>query len=78
MPGDELEDRAEALALNHDTFSRNTRTQLKQVLDALRERMTPPAPPLAQDRHHQFIRESMFPHGSSGLGAEPHGTQARI
>ena len=47
MPGDELEDRAEALALNHDTFSRNTRTQLKQVLDALRERMTPPAPPRA-------------------------------
>ena len=31
--------------MNHDTFSRNTRTQLKQVLDALRELMTPPDPP---------------------------------
>jgi hypothetical protein len=28
-----------------DTFSRNTRNQLKQVFDALRELMTPPDPP---------------------------------
>ena len=41
----ELEDKTEALALNHDTFSRNTRAQLKQVFDALRELMTPPDPP---------------------------------
>lgn len=41
----ELEDKTEALAMNHDTFSRNTRTQLKQVFDALRELMTPPDPP---------------------------------
>lgn len=41
----ELEDKTEALALNHDTFSRNTRNQLKQVFDALRELMTPPEPP---------------------------------
>jgi hypothetical protein len=33
------------IALNHDTFSRNTRNQLKQVFDALRELMTPPGPP---------------------------------
>ena len=38
----ELEERTEGLALNHDTFSRNTRNQLKQVFDALRELMTPP------------------------------------
>ncbi len=31
--------------MNHDTFSRNTRNQLKQVFDALRELMTPPDPP---------------------------------
>jgi hypothetical protein len=31
--------------LQHDTFSRNTRNQLKQVFDALRELMTPPDPP---------------------------------
>jgi hypothetical protein len=41
----ELEDKTEALAMNHDTFSRNTRAQLKQVFDALRELMVPPDPP---------------------------------
>ena len=41
----ELEQKTEALAMGHDTFSRNTRTQLKQVVDALRELMTPPDPP---------------------------------
>jgi hypothetical protein len=41
---DELEHKTEALAMNHDTFSRNTRAQLKQVFDALRELMTPPEP----------------------------------
>lgn len=42
---DALEAKTEALALQHDSFSRNTRVQLKQVFDALRELMTPPAPP---------------------------------
>ncbi len=41
----ELEEKTEALAMNHDTFSHNTRAQLKKVLDALRELMTPPDPP---------------------------------
>jgi len=41
----ELEDKTEVLAMNHDTYSRNTRNQLKQVFDALRELMTPPDPP---------------------------------
>lgn len=41
----ELEDKTEALAMNHDTFSHNTRSQLKKVFDALRELMTPPDPP---------------------------------
>ena len=41
----ELEEKTEALAMQHDTFSRNTRNQLKQVFDALRELMTPPDPP---------------------------------
>jgi hypothetical protein len=41
----ELEDKTEALAMNHDTFSRNTRAQLREVFDALRELMTPPDPP---------------------------------
>ena len=41
----ELEEKTEVLAMQHDTFSRNTRNQLKQVFDALRELMTPPDPP---------------------------------
>lgn len=41
----ELEEKTEALSLSHDSFSRNTRNQLKQVFDALRELMTPPEPP---------------------------------
>lgn len=40
----ELEETTERLAMQHDTFSRNTRGQLKQVFDALRELMTPPEP----------------------------------
>jgi ORF6N domain len=41
----ELEDKTDTLAMQHDTFSRNTRVQLKQAFDALRELMTPPDPP---------------------------------
>ena len=42
---DSLEEKTELLAMQHDTFSRSTRVQLKQVFDALRELMTPPEPP---------------------------------
>ena len=41
----ELEMKTECIELSHDAFSRNTRAQLKQVFDALRELMTPPDPP---------------------------------
>lgn len=41
----ELEETTEGLAMQHDTFSRNTRAQLKQVFDVLRELMTLPEPP---------------------------------
>ncbi len=40
-----LEDKTEALAMSHDTFSRNTRNQLRQVFDALHELTMPPDPP---------------------------------
>jgi ORF6N domain len=40
----ELEMKTESLALSHDTFSRNTRLQLRQLLDAVRELTTPPEP----------------------------------
>jgi len=42
---DELEHKAETLAMRHDDFSRNTRTQLRQVFDALRALMAPPSEP---------------------------------
>ena len=41
----ELEEKTEGLALSHDTFSRNTRLQLRQLLDAVRELTTPPETP---------------------------------
>lgn len=41
----ELEERTEMLSMQHDSFSRNTRIQLKQVFDALRELMMPPESP---------------------------------
>jgi hypothetical protein len=41
----ELETKTESLELSHDTFSRNTRLQLRQLLDAVRELMMPPDPP---------------------------------
>jgi hypothetical protein len=41
----DLEEKTELLNMRQDSFSRNTRSQLKQVFDALRELMTPPDPP---------------------------------
>ncbi len=41
---DVLEQTTEAMAMQHDSFARNTRVQLKQVFDAIRELMTPPEP----------------------------------
>lgn len=52
---DDLEQQTQALALKHDAFSRNTRVQLKQVFDALRELMTPPAPELPPKRPIGFV-----------------------
>jgi hypothetical protein len=40
-----LEEKTEALAMSQDTFTRNTRNQLRQVFDALRELTMPPDPP---------------------------------
>jgi hypothetical protein len=41
---EELEQKTEALALRHDTLAANTRAQLKQVFEAIRELMSPPEP----------------------------------
>ncbi len=37
----ELENKTEMMAVQHDTFAHNTRAQLKQVFDAIRELMGP-------------------------------------
>lgn len=41
----ELETKTEGLEMSHDTFSRNTRLQLRQLLDAVRALTMPPDPP---------------------------------
>jgi len=41
----ELEERTEALALQQGTFANNTRAQLKQVFEAIRQLTTPEDPP---------------------------------
>jgi hypothetical protein len=42
---DALAQKTELLSLQHETFSHNTRIQLKQVFEALRQLMAPPATP---------------------------------
>ena len=41
----DLEEKAEGLAMKQDVFARNTRLQFKQMFDAIRELMSPPDPP---------------------------------
>ena len=41
----ELEMKTESLEMSHDNFSRNTRLQLRQLLDAVRDLTAPPEPP---------------------------------
>ncbi len=41
----ELQEKTESVAMQQDAFNRNTKAQLRQVFDALRELMTPPEPP---------------------------------
>lgn len=41
----ELEEKTEVLALRQDSVAHNTRAQLKQVFEAIRELMTPPEAP---------------------------------
>jgi hypothetical protein len=42
---DELEDRSERFELSHDSFSKETRTQMRHLLEAVRGLMAPPDPP---------------------------------
>ncbi|MEJ8856726.1 ORF6N domain-containing protein [Variovorax robiniae] len=40
-----LEEKVELLEMRHDNFSQNTRTQLRQIFEVLRELTMPPDPP---------------------------------
>ena len=51
----ELEMKTESLELQHDTFSRNTRNQLKQIFEALRELAAPAVPPEPLNRPIGFV-----------------------
>ena len=42
---EELETKTELMSVQHDTFAHNTRAQLKQVFEAIRELMGPPDAP---------------------------------
>ena len=65
-----LEEKTESLAMSHDTFSRNTRNQLRQVFDALRELTIPPDPP---KRPIGFITPEDKPSTPSGSKAKTTG-----
>jgi ORF6N domain len=51
----ELEMKTESLELSHDTFSRNTRLQLRQLLEAVRELTAQPIAPTPPPRPIGFV-----------------------
>ncbi len=53
----QLEPTTERLEMSHDTFSSNTRAQLKRVMDTLRELMTPPTESTPPKRQIGFITD---------------------
>jgi hypothetical protein len=60
---DDLEQKTEALAMTQDTFARNTKAQLKQMFDALRELMATPEP---TKRPIGFVHPSEKPSDTKG------------
>jgi hypothetical protein len=58
---DELENKADLMELKHDTFEHNTRVQLKQVFEAIRELMTPPEPAPVKKRSIGFVEPEEKP-----------------
>lgn len=52
---DELENKADLMELKHDTFEHNTRVQLKQIFEAIRELMAAPEPELPKKRTIGFV-----------------------
>ncbi|MGQ0798910.1 MAG: hypothetical protein ACT4NL_02200 [Pseudomarimonas sp.] len=68
----ELEQKTDVLAAKQDGFSCNTRVQLQQVFDALRELMTPPETPkrLIGFAHpgHEAQRQALRVNGTTPAG----------
>jgi ORF6N domain len=56
---DDLERNTEGLALQQDAFAHNTRVQLKQVFEAIRELMQPPEPPIKRPIGFVFPEEKL-------------------
>ena len=53
---DELENKADLMEVKHDNFEHNTRVQLKQVFEAIRELMAaPPQPEPPKKRAIGFV-----------------------
>ena len=67
----DLEFKTESLEMRHDTFSSNTRLQLRQLLDAVRELTTPPEPPPTPKRPIGFITPEDKP-------SKPASTKAKV
>ena len=67
----DLEVKTESLDMQHDTFSRNTRNQLKQIFEALRELAAPAMPPEPPKRPIGFIthEDKKAPKASSAVKA---------
>lgn len=66
----DLQDKTESLAMSYDTFSRNTRIQLKQVFDTLRELMTPPEPAPPPKRPIGFVTQEDKSKAAKSIKAE--------
>lgn len=63
----ELENKTDLMELKHDTFEHNTRVQLKQVFEAIRELMTTPEPEPVKKRSIGFIDQDETPGKSKAL-----------
>ena len=69
----ELQEKTESLAMQHDTFSHNTRNQLRKVFDALRELTTPPEP---AKRPIGFVTPQEKPSKRTGIKVNASGNKA--
>lgn len=67
---DALEEKTELLAIQHDTFSRNTRNQLRQIFETLRELATPAEAPAPPKRPIGFVPQEEKPCKSSAKAAK--------